>query len=180
MVGWVILLSPILFALLLWYFWLRNKAQPYLTRKSTSQLPNIKKFFIKYLDDEAKKIEKELFQTVGLTRVAQQLRKHTPIATDALDLKATIKSTIKAGGWFTPVTGYTKTMPEYLVLIDRTTFKDHQSHLIDALINQLMAQGVFVARYYFDGDPRHCYPETMNCHLCCSPNLLISIQPIGC
>jgi WD40 repeat protein len=96
---------------------------------------------------------------VGLARVAQQLRKHTPIATDLLDLKATIKRTVKAGGWFTPVTGSKKTVPEYLVLIDRTTFKDHHSHLIDALVNQLIAQGVFVTRYYFDGEPRHCYPE---------------------
>jgi hypothetical protein len=148
----VILLSPILFAWLFWYLWLRNKAQPYLTRKSTSQPPNIKQLF-------AKNINEGLFQSVGLTRVAQQLRKHTSIATDALDLKATIKHTIKAGGWFTPVTGYTKIIPEYLVLIDRSTFKDHQTHLIDALINQLITQGVFVARYYFDGDPRHCYPE---------------------
>jgi len=137
---------------LLKYLWQRYQAQPYLTRKSTSQPPNIKQFF-------AKNIKEGLFQSVGLTRVAQQLRKHTPIATDSLDLKATIKRTIKAGGWFTPVTSYTQMIPEYLVLIDRTTFKDHQSHFIDALINQLMAQGVFVARYYFDGDPRHCYPE---------------------
>jgi CHASE2 domain-containing sensor protein len=137
---------------LLWYLWQRYKAPPYLTRKSTSQTPNIKQFF-------AKDINEGLFQSVGLARVAQQLRKHTPITTDLLDLKATIKRTIKAGGWFTPVTGIAKTIPEYLVFIDRTTFKDHHSHFIDALVNQLIAQGVFVTRYYFDGDPRHCYPE---------------------
>jgi len=149
---WVILLLLPLLALLLWYLWQRYKAQPYLTRKSTSQTPNIKQFFAKDIDDK-------LFQSVGLARVAQQLRKHRPIATDWLDLKATIKDTIKAGGWFTPVTGIAKTIPEYLVLIDRTTFKDHHSHLIDALVNQLIAQGLFISRYYFDGDPRHCYPE---------------------
>jgi hypothetical protein len=149
---WVILLLLPLLALLLWYFWQRYHAQPYLTRKSTSQTPNIKQFF-------TKNINEALFQSVGLARVAQQLRKHRPIPTDYLDLKATIKDTIKAGGWFTPVTGIAKTIPEYLVLIDRTTFKDHHSHLIDALVNQLIAQGIFIARYYFDSDPRHCYPE---------------------
>ncbi len=137
---------------LFWYLWQRYKAQPYLTRKSTSKSPKITQLF-------AKNINAGLFQSVGLARVAQQLRKHTPIATDCVDLKATIKRTIKAGGWFTPVTGFAKTIPEYLVLIDRTTFKDHHSHFIDALVNQLIAEGVFVARYYFDGDPRHCYPE---------------------
>jgi hypothetical protein len=130
---WVILLSPPLIALL-WYLWQRYKAPPYLTRKSTSQTPNIKQFF-------AKDINEGFFQSVGLARVAQQLRKHTPITTDLLDLKATIKRTIKAGGWFTPVTGIAKTIPEYLVFIDRTTFKDHHSHFIDALVNQLIFAG---------------------------------------
>jgi len=148
---WVIfLLLPL--SVLLWYLWQRYKAPPYLIRKSTSQTPSIKQFF-------AKNINEGIFQSVGMARVAQQLRKHTPIATDLLDLKATIKRTIKAGGWFTPVTGIVKTIPEYLVLIDRTTFKDHHSHLMDALVNQLIAHGIFIARYYFDGDPRHCYPE---------------------
>ena len=151
--GWqwaMLLLLP--FGGLLWYLWQRYKAAPYLTRKSTSQTPNIKQFF-------AKDINEGLFQSVGLARVAQQLRKHTPITTDLLDLKATIKRTIKAGGWFTPVTSTAKKIPEYLVLIDRTTFKDHHSHLMDALVNQLIAQGIFIVRYYFDGDPRHCYPK---------------------
>jgi hypothetical protein len=150
---WVwIILSLLPLSALLWYLWQRYKAQPYLTRKSTSKPPKITHLF-------AKNINEGIFQSVGLTRVAQQLHKHTIITTESLDLKATIKRTIKAGGWFTPVTGFAKTIPEYLVLIDRTTFKDHHSHFIDALINQLIAQGVFVARYYFDGDPRHCYPE---------------------
>ncbi|MDM8559867.1 VWA domain-containing protein [Candidatus Parabeggiatoa sp. HSG14] len=150
---WVIVLLLLLpLSALLWYLWYRYIAQPSLTRQTTSQRPKITQLF-------AKNINEKIFQSVGLTRVAQQLRKHTPIASDSLDLKATIKRTIKAGGWFTPVTGFAKTIPEYLVLIDRTTFKDHHSHFIDALINQLINQGVFVARYYFDGDPRHCYPE---------------------
>ncbi|MDM8564552.1 ABC transporter permease [Candidatus Halobeggiatoa sp. HSG11] len=136
----------------LWYLWQRYKAQFYLTRKATSQPPkNIKHFF-------AKNINEGIFQSAGLARTAQQLRKHKPIATDLLDLKATVKRTIRAGGWLTPVTGIAQAVPEYLVLIDRTTFKDHQSHLVDALVKQLVAQGVFVTRYYFDGDPRHCYP----------------------
>ncbi len=147
-----VILFLLVFGGLLWYLWQRYKTPAYLTRKSLSQIPNIKQFF-------AKDINEGIFQSVGLTQVAQQLRKHTPITTDLLDLKATIKHTIKAGGWFTPVTGITKTIPEYLVLIDRTTFKDHYTHLIDVLVNQLIAQGVFITRYYFDGDPRHCYPE---------------------
>ncbi|MEN8221339.1 MAG: hypothetical protein ABFS56_34330 [Pseudomonadota bacterium] len=148
---WTILLLPLL-TLLLWHLWWRYQAQLFLKRKSTFRYPNIKQLFVKDIDEG-------IFQTMSLVRVTQQLRKHTPIATDLLDIKATIKRTIQAGGWFTPVTGYVKTIPEYLVLIDRATFKDHHSHFIDALVKQLITQGVFVARYYFDAEPRHCYSE---------------------
>ena len=58
-----------------------------------------------------------------------------------------------------PVTGTIKTRPEYLALIDRTTFNDHQTQLINSLINQLVDNDVLVTRYYFDAVPRRCYPE---------------------
>ena len=159
---WLWLWATLLFAILLlfggWLFWYLRRFPPhaFLARKSSAEYPDITQLSIeKVLQD----IDNRLFQSVSLARVAQQLRKHTPIATAQLDIKATIRRTIKAGGWFTPVTGSAKTIPEYLVLIDRTTFKDHHSHLIETLVNRLTAQGVFMVRYYFEGDPRHCFPE---------------------
>jgi hypothetical protein len=107
---------------------------------------------------EVKDIDNKLFKLVGLSWTAQQLRKHISIPTTALDIEATIKKSIETN-WFVPVTGTLKTRPDYLVLIDRTTFRDHQAELVNALIQQMIAEDVAITRYYFDADPRYCYPE---------------------
>jgi hypothetical protein len=146
---WIIL--PLLLLILGWLSW-NLGWQLFLKRKSTAQSLKTQKLIIKGID-------KGIFQSVNFSRTAQKLRKHVPVATETLDLKATIKQTLQAGGWFTPVTEDIKSIPEYLVLIDKISFKDHHTHFINSLVNQLMAQGVFIARYYFDTDPRHCYPE---------------------
>ena len=151
---WFIALAPVLF-FLLWHWWWQYRIQRFLTRYATTSSPDIKQLSVAAVDDQ-------LFQSIPLLRIAQQLRKHIPRPARQLDIIATVEKTIQAGGWFTPVTGTQQTLPEYLVLIDRTTFKDHQAQLIDALINRLIKQEVFITRYYFDTDPRYCYPESVN------------------
>ncbi|HEW98013.1 MAG TPA: LysM peptidoglycan-binding domain-containing protein, partial [Beggiatoa sp.] len=148
---WFTLLSP-LFVLLLWQLWWRYRAQLFLARQTTTTLPDIRQLFLKPTEDK-------FFQSKGLARTAQQLRQHISVPANVLDITATIEKTTQAGGWFTRVTGTIKTRPEYLALIDRTTFNDHQTQLVNSLINQLVADDVSVTRYYFDTVPRRCYPE---------------------
>ncbi|RKZ77707.1 MAG: hypothetical protein DRR19_27545 [Candidatus Parabeggiatoa sp. nov. 1] len=145
------LLSPLL-VLLLWRLWWRYRAQLFLARQTTTTLPEIRKLFVKGTDDK-------FFQSVSFARTAQKLRQHISMPANVLDITATVEKTTQAGGWFTPITGTIKTRPEYLALIDRTTFNDHQTQLINSLINQLVAEEVLVTRYYFDTVPRRCYPE---------------------
>ncbi|MEK8021908.1 MAG: LysM peptidoglycan-binding domain-containing protein [Candidatus Parabeggiatoa sp.] len=145
------LLSPLL-VLLLWQLWWRYRAQLFLARQSTTTLPDIRQLFLKPTEDK-------FFQSVSLARTAQQLRKHISMPANVLDIAAAIEKTTQSGGWFTPITGTIKTRPEYLALIDRTTFNDHQTQFINSLINQLVADEVSVTRYYFDSVPRRCYPE---------------------
>ncbi len=147
---WFILLSPVLF-FLLWQLWWQHRARLFLTRQSTTLAPDIKQLFVETIDDN-------LFQSMSLSRTAQQLRRHIPLAIQQLNITATIDKTIQAGGWFTPVMGTIPASPEYLVLVDRTTFKDHQTQLMNSLINRLIQQDVFITHYYFDTDPRRCYP----------------------
>jgi formylglycine-generating enzyme required for sulfatase activity len=149
--GWFTLLSPLLL-LLLWKLWWWYRAQLFLARQSTTTLPDIRKLFVKGIDDK-------FFQSKGLARTAQQLRKHISMPVNLLDVDATVDKTIQSGGWFTPITGTIKIRPQYLALIDRTTFNDHQTQLINSLINQLVADDVLVTRYYFDTVPRRCYPQ---------------------
>jgi uncharacterized caspase-like protein len=150
--GWGLWLTLLLSFLLAWYIWRRYWAQPFLTRKITVKHPDIKKWFVEGIDDK-------LFQSVSLSRTAQQLRKHINIPSTRLDIMATLEKTLRAGGWLKPVMGTMKSRPEYLVLIDRTTFNDHQAKFINSLINQIVAEDVLITRYYFDADPRRCYPE---------------------
>ncbi len=150
---WAIGVVLPLFVVLL--LWLWQKRPRFLTRKSTSTPPEIKKLFVEGIDDK-------LFQSVGLSRAAQQLHKRTRTSVTQLDIEATIEKTSQTAGWLALITDYVKSYPKYLVLIDRTTFKDHQSQLMNSLINQLIVQGLFVTRYYFDAEPRRCYPEKVN------------------
>jgi formylglycine-generating enzyme required for sulfatase activity len=121
----------------------------YLTRHATTTEPT----HIRTLSVTG--IEKTIFQQIRQT--AQQLRKHINLPSHRLHVKATVKQTIQAAGWFTPVAKTLKQLPEYLMLIDRASFKDHQARRIEVLFTKLVAEGVFIERYYFQIDPRRCY-----------------------
>jgi hypothetical protein len=148
------LLFPIL-VLLLWWLWWKYQTPRFLARLQTTTPPNdIQELSLKGIKDQD-------FQSVSLARTAQRLRKHISSKSEnSLDVAATIEKTIQAGGWFTPVSGRIKNRPEYLVLIDRTTFNDHHSELINhSIIKQLDDQDVIIKRYYFDTVPLRFYSE---------------------
>ena len=97
-----------------------------------------------------------LYRDSAFRRVAQEMRRHRFSRSHDLDVSPTVSATIRAGGSFTPVYGSRRVSPEYLVLIDRATFRDQQTQLEDTLISRLVEDNVFVDRYYFTGDPRVC------------------------
>ncbi|MDM8564091.1 formylglycine-generating enzyme family protein [Candidatus Halobeggiatoa sp. HSG11] len=136
---------------LLWFLWWWYRIQLFLTRQSTKEPPDVKNLPVQA-------IENTFFKSVSLARTSQQLRKHISVPANFLDVDATVAKTIQAG-WFTPITGTIKIRPEYLALIDRTTFNDHQTQLVNSLINQIVADEVSVIRYYFDTVPRRLYPD---------------------
>ncbi len=145
-------LSLPLFLFLTWWLWWQYQVHRFLARKTVSTQPDLQQFLVQGH-------KHQLFSSVPLQRVAQGLRKHFTLPTSHLEVMATLEKTIRAGGWFTPVTGTVQTSPEYLVLIDRTTFRDHQAEFINTLVKRLESEEVFITRYYFDADPRRCYPE---------------------
>jgi hypothetical protein len=120
-------------------------------RKVTLIRPKIELF--------VKNIDESLFNSVNLLESAKHLRTYTPILKkNQFDIALTVEKTAQAAGLFTPVIEAIKRIPQYLVLIDKVSSIDHQTHLIDTLINQLIAKGVLITRYYFYIDPRTCYP----------------------
>jgi CHASE2 domain-containing sensor protein len=154
---WIVwsILGAIILLFLLGKIASRYLAPLHLARKYTTALPTLLKKL------PVKQFEKQIFQpqSIALSRTAQQLRKHVAIESNDLDMVATVKETIQAAGLFTPVYGTRLQRPEYLVLIDRATFQDHQTGLINVLMNQLEADEVLIERYYFERDLRRCYPE---------------------
>jgi Tfp pilus assembly protein PilF len=90
-----------------------------------------------------------------LRRTAQELRRHREYGASDLDVQRTIESTIRSG-LFTPAYAPRKSLPEYLVLIDRSDFEDHKARLADEIVERLMKNDVFIERFYFQGDPRVC------------------------
>ena len=87
-------------------------------------------------------------------RIARLLRARQRAGTSQLDLVASIAATVKALGFFTLREKAVSQPTEYLVLIDRTAFRDHQARLFYELARKLYAESVFVTCYFFEGDPR--------------------------
>jgi len=98
------------------------------------------------------------FDPHRLFRAAQNFRLHRRLGARYLDAEATAKESAERGGWYSPVERHRYTVPEYLVLVDRSAARDHQARLFDRLVRWLRDQGVFITTYTFDRDARVCRP----------------------
>ena len=96
----------------------------------------------------------DLYDPDEVIRIARLLRARQRAGTSQLDLAASIAATVKALGFFTLREKAVSQPTEYLVLIDREAFRDHQARLFYELARKLYAESVFVTCYFFEGDPR--------------------------
>lgn len=144
------LVSSILLAALLASLW-HYRGRLYLARWALAEQPEIHPIAVEGL-------EGELFHGVSLARTARDLRRRKETPVRDLDVSATIDETVRQGGFFTPVHGTRQVVPEYLVLVDRTNYRDQLAKLVDELLSRLRMDGVLITRYFFDADPRICFP----------------------
>ena len=49
--------------------------------------------------------------------------------------------------------------PEYLILVDMAAARDHYARWVDYLVDAMKSEGLFLDRYFFDKDPRLCFPD---------------------
>ncbi|HRF05505.1 toll/interleukin-1 receptor domain-containing protein [Accumulibacter sp.] len=94
----------------------------------------------------------------ALRVAARRLRKPRPTERRHLDIDASTRATASRGGVFTPVHRQTTAMPEYLLLVDRAGRNDQQAHWAAEMARDLAAEGVTLALYEFDRDPRWVAP----------------------
>jgi TonB family protein len=147
-----IILAPLLLFLL--YEWYRFTRRKLLIQKQQARKPP----FIWPVQVDAP--EDGLYDSEQFLTAARLLRRRQVDEFRRLDVEATVAATIEQLGF--PDFRYKSDsrFPEYLVLIDRASYRDHQAQLFDELTQALTREGVFAVRYFFDGDPRVCRDET--------------------
>ena len=147
--GLFALLSGLVFLIeqLYWNRWVRL----FLERQSTSQVPQLQQISLPSADQV-------LFPPLVFLHIAQRFRQRVPVPSHRLAIVPTITKTLRNGGWFAPVYGYRQELPEYLLLIDRSSFQDHQARLINEMVKRLEEQAVLITGFYFDSSPQLCFP----------------------
>lgn len=101
-------------------------------------------------------VRERVFQSAALRPVARGLRHYLSVESRQLDARSTVLASAGRGGLFTPVYGRRRTLPEYLVLIDRVGFGDQLAQLNSDIVTRLSEHDVYIDTYYFHGDPRRC------------------------
>ncbi len=153
---------------LAWFIWWYLRGRLFLKRRPTDEALDIVSVA---LDSRSG----EWLDQALLGRTAREMRRRYPTISSELAIASTVEQTIYNNGQFTPVFSSTLVSPEYLVLIDRRSFRDHYSHYLDEIIARLKAEQVYIQRYYFDSDPRTLWPQDG-----CAPVTLRNIQTRYC
>ncbi|MCH4903889.1 hypothetical protein GSN00_05700, partial [Cylindrospermopsis raciborskii CHAB3438] len=131
---------------LLWLW----RANLFLHRSSTKVIPELQTISIPEL-------EQNLFPRHLFINIAKNFRQRILVPTDILDVEKTIDAFFQRGRWLEPIYCNSAAIPEYLFLVERTSYRDHQSKFVAEMIEQLKNDGVYVETYFYDEDPRICF-----------------------
>jgi len=99
------------------------------------------------------------FGGVNLSHALQGMRAHRRVASLMPDATATVHATIAASGYFTLVTGWRPRLPEYPILIEALSARDHVVALGRALSARLKDESVEHTLYFFESNLRQVRTE---------------------
>lgn len=89
---------------------------------------------------------------------SRMLRQRIAGSRAVLDLRATLHATMRGGGALSARYRSLHQTPEYLVLVDRVSARDHQAAFHELLVDALSRYGVAVDLFYYEGSPaRGCW-----------------------
>jgi hypothetical protein len=154
-VGLLYLLLAVLLAGIGMRMWWYFSARLFLRRRSVSAEPNLISIVLDLKSQE-------WLDTTFLRQTARELRRRYPVISSDLAMAATVEQTIRHQGQFTAVYASRLVSPEYLILIDRKSFRDHNARYFDELIAYLQSDHVQLTRYYFDQKPRILYSAALH------------------
>ena len=98
-----------------------------------------------------------LFEPQKVVELARRMRQREDAGHRVLDLPRTLSATIDAHGYPTFRFRAVRRPPEYVVLLERRSRLDHFTALTDTLLGKLQEDGVLLARYYFERNPRFVF-----------------------
>lgn len=95
-----------------------------------------------------------LFGALDLRRPLQAMRAHRAAPSSSYDFRQSVVATAKAGGYLTLVPERRPALPEYPLIIEQLSGKDHVAALGRALAERLTAERVAATAYTFSTDIR--------------------------
>jgi hypothetical protein len=149
--GLTSLLAGLRYALLPWFAWLlfrrfRQSRAPVLRRLQAGS------GHVAVLQPRSG--EPLLFGDASLRLSLQALRAHRQVPTDQLDVVRSLRATIAAGGRPVIVYGSRPRLPDYPILVEQLTGKDHLAALGIAISARLASERLAFAVYRYTTDPR--------------------------
>ena len=96
---------------------------------------------------------KAIYPPAEVRQLASRMRRRQDGPEGLLDVPATIAETIRRAGFLRFMFRSSRRPPEYIALIERQSVTDHFTALMTELTRVLQADGVHLARYYYDHDP---------------------------
>lgn len=147
---WAVVMG-IFIAFLVYQLYRRNKKQALLQRERHQAPPDY------WNPLQVADTPKKLYQTPTFYQTAKEMRIRVKSDAEVLNVDKTIAATLESGGYPSFEYDSTSRPVEYLVLIEEQTPKDHQARFFDRLTQELAQQDVYIERYFYQNDPRHCW-----------------------
>jgi D-alanyl-D-alanine carboxypeptidase len=135
---------------LVWQFLLFRRDQLFLQRLGSIKEPELQKVLMQ-------KIDRNWLPSDLLNSISKNLKQRNNLPSYKVNIDSTIERTLKQGGWLSPVYSTIQSPVEYLLLIERASFRDHQTKFIEEIIDYLKQDGVFITKYFFEDNPQICF-----------------------